>query len=272
MIVKEGHPAKAPSFAQNERISLSSGALILNADDWGLDQKTTARILECICSGTVSSVSGMVFMEDSERAAAVARERGIDTGLHLNFTAPFTARGVSKNLIDHQRRVLRYLRGHRFAQVIFHPGLSNSFTYAVSAQLDEFSRLYGAAAGRIDGHHHMHLCANVLFANLLPAGTLVRRNFSFQPGEKGFLNLRYRQIVDKALGRRHRLSDYLFALAPIEPAARLERMFSLSREFTVEIETHPVIHEEYRFLTSHEFLARVIKFPLATHYARIAHG
>jgi hypothetical protein len=32
----------------------------------------------------------MVFMEDSERAAARTREHGIEAGLHLNFTMPFS--------------------------------------------------------------------------------------------------------------------------------------------------------------------------------------
>src|SRR5438445_7602395 len=65
------------------------GVLIINADDWGRECETTDRILDCICCGAVSSVSGMVFMEDSERAACIAREKGVDVGLHLNFTTPF---------------------------------------------------------------------------------------------------------------------------------------------------------------------------------------
>jgi predicted glycoside hydrolase/deacetylase ChbG (UPF0249 family) len=68
---------------------VSSGALIINADDWGRSRETTDRTLECWERGSISSVSAMVFMEDSVRAAALARERGIDTGLHLNFTTPF---------------------------------------------------------------------------------------------------------------------------------------------------------------------------------------
>ena len=62
---------------------------------------------------------------------------------------------------------------------VFHPGLMRKFDYLVSAQIDEFRRLYGCAPDRIDGHHHMHLGANVLMMESLPAGTLGRRNFSF---------------------------------------------------------------------------------------------
>jgi hypothetical protein len=232
------------------------GVLIINADDWGRDRETTDRTVECVDRGFISSVSAMVFMEDSKRAAAVARERGIDAGLHLNLTTPLWQRSTPIRLIEHQHRLSRYLRRHRLARVMFHPGLARSFEYVVLAQLDEFSRLYGAEPDRIDGHHHMHLCANVVVGNLLPCGTIVRRNFVFQPGEKSLCNRVYRRIVDTMLRRRHDLCDFLFTLPPLEPPVRLQRIFSLAREFVVEIETHPVNPDEYRFLTGDQVLNR----------------
>jgi len=48
-----------------------TGRLIINADDWGCDRGATDRTLDCIMRGTVSSVSAMVFMADSERSAEV---------------------------------------------------------------------------------------------------------------------------------------------------------------------------------------------------------
>jgi predicted glycoside hydrolase/deacetylase ChbG (UPF0249 family) len=135
---------------------------------------------------------------------------------------------------------------------VFHPWLIRSFEYIVEAQIDEFRRLYGADPERLDGHHHMHLCANVLFLGLLPPGTLVRRNFSFQPGEKSVLNRLYRRAVDSMLARRYRLVDFFFSLSPLEPLDRLQRIFSLARQFVVEVETHPIHPEEYRFLAGEE--------------------
>jgi chitin disaccharide deacetylase len=233
-----------------------TGGLIVNADDWGRDAKTTDRILECVLCGAVSSASAMVFMEDSERAAALARARGIDVGLHLNFTSFFSASDCPPRLAEHQRRLSRYLRANRLAQVVFHPGLAGAFKHVVAAQLEEFRRLYGAEPDRIDGHHHMHLCANVLLGELMPEGTLVRRNFSFVPGEKSWMNRFYRKSVDRRLKRRHRLVDHLFSLAPIEPADRLQRIISLAQHSVVELETHPVNYEEYRFLTSCDMFRR----------------
>ncbi len=209
----------------------------------------------------------MVFMEDSERAAAMARERGIDAGLHLNFTTPYTAPGCPTGLAERQQELARYLLRHRLAQVVFHPGLIRSFEYVVAAQLDEFRRLYGADPQRFDGHHHMHLCANVLWQGLLPRGTTVRRSFSFQPGEKSLWNRLYRRFVDRCLARRHGLADYFFSLVPLERPGRLERIFSLARQSVVELETHPVNPEEYQFLAGGEIFRWAGDTPVALRYA-----
>ncbi len=250
----------------------ATGVLIINADDWGRNRETTDRISECVLRGTVSSVSAMVFMEDSERAATVAQERGIDTGLHLNLTTSFSAPGVRALLAQHQEKLAKYLLRHRLAQAIFHPGLMRSFDYVVAAQIEEFSRLHGTMPDRIDGHHHMHLCANVLRAKLLPEGTIVRRNFSFQPGEKSFFNRRYRQIVDRRLARRHRHTDFFFSLPPLEPPARLQRIFSLARQSAVELETHPVNSDEYKFLMEGEIFRWVGDCPIASGFAVTSNG
>lgn len=226
-----------------------SGSLILNADDWGRDRNTTDRTLDCVQRRSVSSVSAMVFMEDSERAEAIAQEHAINTGLHLNLTTPFTGGDPPSKLKKCQEEIARYLLRHRLAQVMFHPGLTSAFRYVVASQLDEFSRLYGRAPSRLDGHHHMHLCANVLLQGLLPQNTIVRRNFSFEAGEKSLWNRYYRRVIDRGLAKYHRMTDYFFSLPPLEPLSRLERIFSLAREWVVEVEAHPANEDEYRFLT-----------------------
>ena len=225
-----------------------AGLLIVNADDWGRDAWTTSRILDCVDAGGVSSVSAMVFMEDSERAAALSRERNIDAGLHLNLTTPLSAKACPRVLRERQDGLSRYLRRGSWTRVAAHPGLAQAFDYVVAAQLDEYCRLYEAKPARIDGHHHAHLCANVLVQRLLPPGTLVRRNFSFQAGEKSVFNRVYRGFIDRTLARRHHLVDFFFSLAPLDTPDRLRRIFSLARESVVEVATHPVQPSEYRFL------------------------
>jgi predicted glycoside hydrolase/deacetylase ChbG (UPF0249 family) len=223
--------------------------LIVNADDWGMRRAATDRILECIRHGSVSSASAMVFMEDSERAAAVAREHGVDVGLHLNLTDALTAKEVPARLRDEHEKVVRYLRKGRRGMLVAHPLLRGQFEHVVKAQLAEFERLYGRKARHIDGHHHAHLAANVGGQKLLPEGTTVRRNFTFAPGEKSWLNRRVRAWQDKRLARRHRMTDYFFNMVPMEEA-RLRKMLELARSADVEIECHPERDAEYDFLMS----------------------
>jgi len=230
------------------------GALIINADDWGRDRDNTDRTFQCVSRGTVNAVSAMVFMEDSERAASIGRANRVDAGLHLNFTTAFSGKDVPSKLQAHQGEVAKFLLANRFAQVWYHLALTNSFEYVVATQLDEFHRIYGEAPKRLDGHHHMHLCSNVLFGRLLPAGTLVRRSFTFQSGEKAWLNRFYRRVVDRTLARRHRMTDCFFSLVPINPRERLQRMFKLADTLTIEVETHPVNLEEFKFLMGDEVL------------------
>jgi chitin disaccharide deacetylase len=247
---------QAGTSSSNPSIN-TAGSLIVNADDWGRDLETTNRIFECVTAGTVSSTSAMVFMADSDRGADLARTRGVDCGLHLNFTTPFTAPDCPAPLRKHQERIVRYLKGNRLAQVVYHPGLTSSFSYVVTAQTDEFERIFGVRPRRLDGHHHMHLCANVLFGKLLPVGTTVRRNFSFRKREKSGLNRLYRAAIDHVLQKRHRLTDYFFSLPPLEPPSRIDEIFAIAHQSIVEVETHPVNPEEYKFLTGGEMLRRL---------------
>jgi chitin disaccharide deacetylase len=243
-----------------------TGLLIVNADDWGRNTETTDRILECVLQGAVSSASAMVFMEDSERAAALARDWGVDVGLHLNLTTPLSSPVASARLIEHQERVAHYLLWNRLSQVVYHPGLVNSFEYVVAAQREEFRRIYSTELRRVDGHHHMHLSANVLFAGLLPAGTIVRRSFSFQSGEKSRVNRLYRGTIDRILAKRHSLADFFFSLPPLEPAERLNRIFSLAAQYVVEVESHPVNPGEYKFLAGGEIFRQTGEVPIANRY------
>jgi chitin disaccharide deacetylase len=253
-----------------------AGCLIVNADDWGHDRITTDRIHECMRKGIVTSASAMVFMEDSGRAAALALGDGLYTGLHLNLTEPFSAAHCPVALVEHQQKIRKHLLNHRLAQVLFNPLLTRSFEYVVAAQLEEYQRLYGSGPDKVDGHHHMHLCGNMLVQQLLPAGTISRRSFYFAPGEKGLANRTYRSIVDRRIASRHRIFDYLFSIAPLEPQSRLDRIYRLAETAIVELETHPSRLEELKYLTGGKFLEDAkqltIASPAAINWDRSAGG
>ena len=49
----------------------------------------------------------------------------------------------------------------------------------------------------------------------------------------------------------------------MEPVERLQRIFSLAREHSVELETHPAEPAEYRFLIGREILRLAGDVPIA---------
>ena len=132
----------------------------------------------------MSSVSAMVFMEDSGRAAEIALERGIDAGLHLNFTTPFSG-PTSPMLIEHQRRIGAYLLGHRLAQVIFHPGsfihLDMLLRLSATSSRDFTAKNCGALTA-ITICISAQTCSSAICS---PSGRLRGVTFHFNQGRRG---------------------------------------------------------------------------------------
>ena len=227
--------------------------LIINADDWGRSREETEAELACFSKGRITSVTAMMFMQDSQRAAEIAKNAGLDVGLHLNLNQGYTGAGCSPAAAQAHERVVRFMARSKHAMFVYHPVLKRCFRDVYQSQLDEFHRLYGAAPSHVDGHQHRHLCANMLIDRVIPTGEKVRRNFSFWPGEKSLLNRTYRKFVDRWLARRYVMTDYFFSLGQCLRGKRLDRVSELARTANVELMTHPIDSEEYAWLMSDRF-------------------
>src|SRR5690349_22258273 len=101
--------------------------LTVNADDLGRCVVATDRTLACFAANRINAASAMVFMEDSERAAALASASGLDVGLHINFTEAFTASYVPRSLRRDHKRLRRFLGANKYALVLYNPFLRNAF-------------------------------------------------------------------------------------------------------------------------------------------------
>jgi predicted glycoside hydrolase/deacetylase ChbG (UPF0249 family) len=228
--------------------------LIINADDWGRSVAETNVALKCYTQGRITSVSGMVFMSDSRRAAKLAKDYQLDdVGLHLNFSEEFTDPKCPETLKQRHKRIIKFFRQSKYAQLLYNPFLRQAFAYSYRAQLEEFMQLFARSPSHIDGHHHMHLCANLLLSNLIPAGTKMRRNFSFWPVEKSWLNRKYRALVDRWLGRRYQLTDYFFDLTQCIEGKKMDRVAALAKSKNVELMTHPQVSTEEEYLMGDAF-------------------
>jgi len=227
--------------------------LIINADDFGRSQEETDMALACYKQKRITSATAMVFMKDSRRAAELGQDAGIDLGLHLNLDQPFTGQVETGLLREYHDRIVRFLTSTKYSSCLYNPALRQEFRYVYQAQVDEFMRLYGRRPSHIDGHHHTHICTNMLLDRIIPAKERVRRTFSFGPGEKNLLNRLYRYLVDLSLAHRYKLTDFFFSLPQSLQENRIARVWELSKIANVELMTHPVNPKEYAYLMSDSY-------------------
>jgi predicted glycoside hydrolase/deacetylase ChbG (UPF0249 family) len=227
--------------------------LIVNADDWGRTRAETDAALTCFLAGRVTSVTAMMFMADSERAADIALKHDIPVGLHLNLTEALTAGSIDAEVVSDQRKLATRLSGTRYSIVVPMPSLRHGLARAFNRQLEEFIRLYGRTPTHFDGHRHFHLCSSMLFAAPIPKGARVRRTFSFTPHEHGLANWLYRRAIDRWVTRRYRTTDYFFALSQRMAASRLAEVTRLALGARVELMTHPVVANERSTLLHRDF-------------------
>ena len=236
--------------------------LIINADDWGMNKLSTNNTLSCYQNKRITSVSAMTFMADSERSSKLALENDLDVGLHLNFTMPFDDYCVSsRKLKQYHSQIAKFLLKRKYCPSIYNPTLKCAVEYVYKAQRDEFLRLYRKPPTHIDGHHHMHLCMNMIINNIIEKRTKVRRSLFFFPNEKTFFNRLYRCIIDKRLVRRYICVDFLFDILPFQ-SERIRNIVNLSKSKNVELKVHPERDQEYKYLMNDKFLQTIsdVKF------------
>ncbi|HCS46947.1 MAG TPA: hypothetical protein DIW61_01265 [Candidatus Aminicenantes bacterium] len=223
--------------------------LIINADDLCLSPRATDNIIELYGRGAITSTSAMVFMGDSSRAAELAKECGIDTGLHLNFTQKPDLAVSNELFLSYHGLIARYLTSYKYRFLMYSPALRKAFDYVYHIQYEEFERLFGSPPTHIDGHHHMHLCSNMIVKPVIPRGHIVRRNFTYAAGEKDPLNRAYRSFIDMILKKRYLVVDHLVSLSEKLRAAGLHQVLGLARRATVELQAHPEHRDEFAWLS-----------------------
>jgi predicted glycoside hydrolase/deacetylase ChbG (UPF0249 family) len=110
----------------------------------------------------------MVFMEASIRGVELAKDAGIDVGMHLNLSQRFTGETRTGLLQEYHDRIVRFLTFNKYSLLVYNPALRKQFRYVYDVHVDEFIRLYGRPPSHIDGHQHMHLCTHMLLDRINP--------------------------------------------------------------------------------------------------------
>lgn len=230
--------------------------LIINADDFGINEEATDNIHNCFLNGRITTTTAMVFMRDSERASKIALANGYEVGLHLNFTELFTSDNVPETENKRQIGLARFYAPNKYNRLLYNPFIANDVKLSFHMQLEEFIRLYGKAPSHIDGHHHIHLCSNMIIDKVIPSNFRVRRGVSFNKDEKSFVNRVYRNQVNKVIQERHPCVDKFYVLdwRLMELMdISIQNILTESKNCNVELSSHPEKSEYYNFLMGDNF-------------------
>ena len=213
--------------------------LIINADDFGKNKKTTNRICECFSRGRVTSATAMMFMSDSENAARIALRHNLGIGLHLNFSSSFTMMDLETDLIVKHERIVRYFTWHKYIRLFYNPFITGDVKQCFKSQYNEFLRLYGKEPTHIDGHHYLHLCANVVFGNVIPDGIKIRRSITYPDKTKNLKKNIMKRFVwsffDKEILKKHLSTNYFFELDSNFQLDELRIVIERAKESNVEL-------------------------------------
>jgi predicted glycoside hydrolase/deacetylase ChbG (UPF0249 family) len=242
--------------------------LIVNADDWGYDAATTERIARVFEIGAITSVSAMVHMDDSRRAAQLALERRIPAGLHLNLMESFSEAGADQTVCARQEKVVRRFRGSFIRRWLPGGSLYREAWESTTEQIEEFERLYGALPDHVDGHQHGHLSLSGMRAASRHGTRTLRPSFTFRKGEKSVANRALRSLLNRCLTRRFTSCDRFFSIRNLHPALGgqgIEEEIARSSRVDLEIMVHPGLDDEFEVLTSQSWREMLENAPLGTY-------
>jgi predicted glycoside hydrolase/deacetylase ChbG (UPF0249 family) len=246
----------------------TSGLLIVNADDWGLDAATTEAIAACFLAGRITSATAMVFMADSERAAVRALELGLPLGLHLNLSEPYTGSAVPEAVRARQARLAPRFgdRQRRRRRWLPTPGLGAAIEACVVDQLAQFEALYGRPPTHVDGHKHVQVSPSVARTPAL-SGYMLRRAFSDQPGARSPMALA-RRLRHHAVLRRSAGTDRFVPIWSLREellAGREPRGLPPRTHDVVEVMAHPGSDRELPLLQTDAWGRVMAAAPLGTY-------
>ena len=237
--------------------------LIVNADDFGVSPSASDPTIQLYEQGALSSASAMVGMRDTARAASLARERELPTGLHLNLTLPFAAPTVPAPMGERQRRLTEAFGRESWRERSGPDPDSRLIADAIEDQLERFREAFGEPT-HLDGHHHIHVHPAVL--EQLPPELLIRPILSVPARACAEPSARLRNLRRHAAG-----PDLCFALAHVHPALGGDGLQALehARERSVEIMAHPQQERERSALKSTVWLQALAALTVGS-YADLA--
>lgn len=120
-------------------------AVIINADDYAMDEGVDAAVLDLARREVVTSTSAMTLAPGWPKAGPRLLEVDVDCGLHLDLTSPFAASHALPRSLP------------RFIEAAYLGSLDHAAVrWAITLQLERFEAVMKAPPRFVDGHQHVH--------------------------------------------------------------------------------------------------------------------
>ncbi len=215
--------------------------LIINADDYGLDENRTRAIQECFARGLITQTTVMVNMPWADQSVEEAKALGIADriGLHLNYTegVPLTDEMRSnRTFCDRDGVYTGVFHRSKFKRFFMSKVERSAVATEAKAQMEKYLA-YGLPLMHLDSHHHSHTDWTIACEALPIARKL------------GFRSVRLSRNLGHALGGikmlyknyfNHALHKAGFATSNYFCGFEVDAIRSLvGQDVSVEMMTHP---------------------------------
>ncbi|MCR5591839.1 MAG: ChbG/HpnK family deacetylase [Lachnospiraceae bacterium] len=220
-------------------------ALIVNADDFGMNKSVNAAIADAFELHLIDRTTMMVNMPSAADAMELAEDKGFagSVGLHLNLTSgkPLTEDIAADPLICGPSGEFSADFARSMKTRFFLPsGTSKRIEKEIRAQLDEYRRL-GGTLWHIDSHHHVHTDPSIwrILKKVLPDYPVVsiRLGRNMYIGGNVLFRL-YKSLYNLSVKRRSRIRQDYFGSAE-DYASFIAHKPDAVRS-AIEVMVHPV--------------------------------
>ncbi len=220
-------------------------ALIVNADDLGLNESINSAICEAVAKGIVDRTTLLVNMEAAQAGMELAGENGFAdrVGLHLNLTSgkPLTDSVAADRIMCNGSGEFTAEFARDLKTRFFLPKSTVKNVEAeIRAQFDRYREL-GGTLWHIDSHHHVHTDPSIwrILKRVIPdyPVTSVRLGRNMYRGGNPLMHI-YKHLLNASIRRFCKKRCDLFG-----SAADYEQFFktdgALARRYDIEVMVHP---------------------------------
>ena len=229
--------------------------LIVNADDFGASPGASDPVIALFAEGAISSASAMVRMRDTARAAALASERGMPVGLHLNLTLPFADPAVPAPVRERQLRLTEFFGSESWRGDSRESPDGKLLADVIEDQLECFRERFG-------GPTHLDVHVHPAVLEQLPRDLPIRPILSVPSRANARPDAR-----ERGLRRRFLSPDLCFAFEHVHPALGGAGLAALdhARDQTLEIMVHPQRASERTELSSEQWRTALSTLPVGSY-------